>query len=89
MILLLLHNNVLVFCNNSGRDHEEAIKRIYHYLLKTRYQGPTLRQDKTKGLKCFVDVYWAGSWTQSSSHEYIYTHSRTRFIITYSCCSIF
>ena len=24
------------FCNNPGRDHEEAIKRISRYLLKTR-----------------------------------------------------
>ena len=49
------------FCNNPGRDHEEAIKRICRYLLKTKSQGLTLRPDKSKGLECFVDADWAGS----------------------------
>ena len=49
------------FCNNPGRDHEEAIKRICRYLLKTKSQGLTLRPDKSKGLECFVDADWVGS----------------------------
>ena len=76
------------FCNNPGRDHEEAIKRICRYLLKTKSQGLTLRPDKSKGLECFVDADWAGSWTQASSHDPLSTHSRTGFIITYAGCPI-
>ena len=76
------------FCNNLGRYHEEAIKQIYRYLLKTKSQGLTLRPDKSKDLECFVDADWTGSWTQASSHIPLSTHTRTCFIITYAGCPI-
>ena len=76
------------FCNNPGQEHEEAVKRICRYLMKTRSQGLVLKPDKTKGLECYVDADYAGSWTKLSSHDPLSTHSRTGFYITYAGCPI-
>ena len=35
------------FCNDPKQAHEEAVKRICRYLLKTRSQGVVLKPDKT------------------------------------------
>ena len=50
--------------------------------------GLVLRPDKTKGLECYVDADWAGSWTYHSSHDPLSTHSRTSFVIYYAGCPI-
>lgn len=76
------------FCNNPKRSHEEAIKRICRYLLKTRDRGLVFRPDSNRGLECFVDADWAGSWTDDSSHDPLSAHSRTGFVIMYAGCPI-
>ena len=50
------------FCNNPNKDHEEAVKCIFRYLLKTKDQGLILKLNKSKGLEYYVDADWAGSW---------------------------
>ena len=76
------------FCNNFGQEHEEAVKRICRYLLKTKSKGLILKPDKTKGLECYVDDGYTGSWTELSSHDPLSTYSRTGFYITYTGCPI-
>ena len=76
------------FCDNPSREHEEAIKRICRYLLLTRDKGLNFKLDKSKGLECFVDADWAGSWTFDPSHDPLSTRSRTGFVITYAGCPI-
>ena len=76
------------FCTDPKQDHEEAVKRICRYLLKTRDKGLILRPDKSKGLECFVDADWAGSWSYQSSMDPLSTHSRTGFVILYAGCPI-
>ena len=76
------------FCNDPSTDHKEAVKRICHYLLSTRDKGLTLKPIKTKGLECYADADWAGSWTLSSSLDPISTCSCTGFVITYAGCPI-
>ena len=71
------------FCNDPSTNHEEAVKRICRYLLRTRDKGLTLKPIKTKGLECYVDADWAGSWTLPSSLDPISTRSRTGFVILY------
>ena len=44
--------------------------------------------NKNKGLECYVDADWAGSWTYHSSHDPLSTHSRTGFVIYYAGCPI-
>ena len=38
-------------CNNPGQEHEEAVKRICRYLMKTRSKGLVLKPDKIKVLE--------------------------------------
>jgi hypothetical protein len=65
------------FCNDPKQEHEEAVKRICRYLMKTKDKGLTLRPDKTRGLECFVDADWAGSWRNRSCNDPLSVHSRT------------
>lgn len=76
------------FCNNPSREHEEAVKRICRYLLRTQQKGLIMKPDLTKGLECWVDADWAGSWQARSSHDPISAHSRTGFVIRYAGCPI-
>jgi hypothetical protein len=76
------------FSNNPSQEHEEAVKRICRYLLKTKDQGLILKPDKSKGLECFVDADWAGSWQDRSSNDPLSSHSRTGYVISYAGCPI-
>ena len=76
------------FCNNPSKPHEEAVKRICRYILATRDKGLVLKPDQTKGLECFVDADWAGSWRPRSSGDPLSAHSRTGFVIMYAGCPI-
>jgi hypothetical protein len=76
------------FCNNLQQEHEEAVKHICRYLMKTKAQGLTIKPDKSRGLECFVDADWAGSWQHHSCHDPLSTHSRTGYVIMYAGCPI-
>ena len=76
------------FCNNPQQEHEQAVKRICRYLLKTKDEGLIMKPDKTRGLECYVDADWAGSWNDRSSNDPLSSHSRTGFIILYAGCPI-
>ena len=76
------------FCNNPTKEHEEAVKRICRYLLRTKDKGLVLKPDRTKGLECYVDADWAGSWQHRSCVDPLSTHSRTGFVILYAGCPI-
>ena len=76
------------FNNNPKKSHEEAVKRICRYLLKTKHRGLILKPDKSKGLECYVDADFAGSWSSHSSHDPLSVHSRTGFCIFYAGCPI-
>ena len=54
------------------------------YVLKTRDKGLVLRPYKSKGLECFVDADWAGSWKHRSSNDPLSSYSRTGYYITYA-----
>jgi hypothetical protein len=76
------------FCNEPKREHEEAVKRICRYLMKTKDKGLILKPDKSKGLECYVDAEWAGSWRDRSSNDPLLSHSRTGYVIMYAGCPI-
>jgi len=76
------------FSNNPSQEHEKAVKRICRYLLKTRDKGLIMKPDKSKGLECFVDADWAGSWQDRSSHDPSSAHSRTGYVIMFAGCPI-
>jgi hypothetical protein len=76
------------FCNNPDKSHEEAVKRICRYLLRTRDKGLVLKPDSSRGLECYVDADWAGSWQHRSSPDPLSAHSRTGYVIMYAGCPI-
>ena len=76
------------FCNNPQQQHATAVKRICRYLLKTKDRGLIMRPDKTRGLECYVDADWAGSWQHRSCHDPTSARSRTGYVIMYAGCPI-
>jgi hypothetical protein len=76
------------FSNNPSKEHEEAVKRICRYLLRTKDKGLVLKPDASRGLECFVDADWAGSWQHRSSTDPLSAHSRTGYVIMYAGCPI-
>ena len=50
------------FCIEPKITHERAVMRIGKYLLNNRDRGIKFYPDKTRGIECFVDVDFAGSW---------------------------
>jgi hypothetical protein len=76
------------FCNDPRQQHEEAVKRICRYLLKTKDQGLTFRPDRSRGLECYVDADFAGNWTNETSNDPDSVHSRTGYCIMYAGCPI-
>ena len=53
------------FYNDPKLEHEVAVKSICRYLLKTRDKDLVLQPYKSKGLQCYVDADWVGSWISS------------------------
>ena len=76
------------FSHCTRRSHEEAVKRICRYLHGTKDLGMTFRPNKSKGLECYVDADWAGSWHEDFSDDPTNAMSRTRYVITYAGCPI-
>eukprot|EP00980_Cylindrotheca_fusiformis_P020026 scaffold7110_cov112-Cylindrotheca_fusiformis.AAC.1 len=76
------------FCNEPQKQHEEAVKRICRYLLKTKDKGIVFKPDKSRGLECFVDADFAGSWQHRSSQDPLSACSRTGYVIMYAGCPI-
>ncbi|CAJ1954060.1 unnamed protein product [Cylindrotheca closterium] len=74
------------FCNDPKESHAMAVKRICRYLYKTRHMGLHFKPDKTKGLECFVDADWAGSWQDQTSTDPLSSQSGTGYI--YAGCPI-
>jgi len=76
------------FNNNPMLSHERAINRIVRYLKQTEERGVIYTPDKTRGIECYVDADFAGSWTKSEPDDASNVMSRTGFIITYANCPV-
>ena len=70
------------------QDHEETVKRICRYPLKTRNEGLLLKPDKNRGLERHVDADWVDGWTHRSSANPSAAYSRTEYCITYARCPL-
>ena len=76
------------FCIDPKLSHERAIQRIGKYLIGTMDKGIIFKPDKTKGIECFVDADFAGSWNQSDSIDASSVLSRTGYVIMYAGCPL-
>ncbi len=69
--------------------HEEAVKRIGRYLLRTKTKGIILKPDKTKTtLDCYVDADFAGNWNTEDGTNPASVTSRTCFVLIYFSCPV-
>ena len=76
------------FANDPKQSHEEALKRICRYLLCMKEQGPIYHPDQKRGLECYADANWAGSWHNNHSHDPLGAFSRMGYVIFYAGCPI-
>jgi Reverse transcriptase (RNA-dependent DNA polymerase)/GAG-pre-integrase domain len=77
------------FSENPRIEHTKAVKAIGRYLLSTKTRG-LIFSPATKGLECFADAGFAGSWCPSTAeHDPSTARSRSGFVIKYANCPIF
>jgi len=77
------------FSASPMRIHEIAVRRICRYLQATAIKGiilhPTLHHCN---LDCFVDVDFAGLWTEDTSSDATSVKSRTGYVILFANCPV-
>ena len=76
------------FCIDPKMTHERAIMRIGKYLLGTKDRGMRFTPNISKGIECFVDADFAGSWDQADTNNPENVLSRTGYTIMYYGCPI-
>jgi hypothetical protein len=54
------------FCKSPKLSHEKAVKRIVRYLKKTKDQGLVMTVDIKKGVGCYVNADYAGSFQKEN-----------------------
>eukprot|EP00957_Ditylum_brightwellii_P019600 1478438-Ditylum_brightwellii.AAC.1 len=65
------------FFNQPMLCHERALRRIVKYLSTTIDRGIVYDPDQNLGIKCFVDVDFAGSWSKADADNPENVMSRT------------
>ena len=68
--------------------HEKAVMRIGKYLLGTRNKGIKFYPDNSRGIECFADADFAGSWDKVDADNPENVLSRTGYVIYYCGCPV-
>ena len=76
------------FSNDPKALHERGVRHIGKYLLATKERGLIFKPDSTKGIECFVDADFAGSWAKADSSNPENVMSRTGYVIYYAGCPV-
>ena len=76
------------FCIDPKVTHERAIMRIGKYLLSTKERGIKFTPNKDRGMECYVDADFAGSWDKADSGNPENVLSRTGYILYYYGCPV-
>ena len=76
------------FCVDPKITHERAVMRIGKYLLGTRDRGLRFTPDPSRGVECFVDADFAGSWDKADAMNPENVLSRTGYVIYYYGCPV-
>ena len=77
------------FSSNPRRSHDNAIKLIGKCLKGTADKGIICKPNSQKGLKVYVDAYFAGSYDSVNAEDPASVYSRTGFIILLNSATIF
>ena len=86
-ILMAVHQCAR-FNNFPHLSHENAVKRIGKYLRGSATRGILFKPDKSKGIECFVDADFAGSWQIEDSQDPMSAMSRTGYVIRFAGCPV-
>ena len=70
-------------------SHERAVTRICRYLVTTHDKGMYYKPNKKIGLQCYVNVDFAGGWSQVDADSSENLMSRTGYVIMFAGCPIF
>ena len=76
------------FVQSPRKSHEEAVKYMCRYLLKTRDKGMILRPNGEHRLTTHVDADFCGLFSRDTAHLREASVSRTGYIIEYAGCPI-
>ena len=55
---------------------------------RTKDEGLILKPDMKKGIQCYVDADFAGSWNSANSEDASSVYSRTGYVIMFANCPI-
>jgi hypothetical protein len=76
------------FVQSPRKSHEEAVKYLCRYLLKTRDKGMIMRPNGEHRLTTHVDADFCGLFSRDTAHLREASVSRTGYIIEYAGCPI-
>ena len=65
-------------------SHENAIKQIVHYLECMADVGLILHSNNARGIQCFIDADFAGSWSQAEAEDASCAYPQTGYVITFT-----
>mgnify|MGYP003333239863 CR=1 FL=1 len=57
------------FLNNPMLSHKNSVKRIFKYLSATADKGIIYKPNKEKGIECYADADFAGSWNLEDTDD--------------------
>lgn len=81
-------NSAARFTFAPRNSHEQAVKAIGRYLLKTRDKGLVLTPTKELNIQAFPDADFAGLYSYEDNRDPISVRSRTGFVITVANCPV-
>ena len=76
------------FCSDPRLTHEKAVHKIIRYLIATKDKGLIFKPDLSRGIECFVDADFAGSWNAIDAENPANVLSRTGYVIMYAGCPL-
>ena len=76
------------FSQDPRRIHEQAVKRIGRYLAQTHDKGLIYRPQMERGIECYADADFAGSWKKSNPLDETSTLSRTGYLVMLFNCPV-
>jgi hypothetical protein len=84
----MITHQLAQFCQDPRRSHEQATTRLGRYLAHTKDRGIVYEPDKSMGIECHVNAYFAGAWNMTISTDADNNMSHIGFVITFANCPI-
>ncbi len=74
--------------HSSKQSHEDALKRIGHYLRRTLTKGLILNPSTTLIIDCYPEADFVGLWTRDNQQDPHCVCSRTGYVICLANCPV-